>query len=257
MKKNCILFLFLMIINLSVISQNANDYYTTAIGNIKNENYELALTNLNKAVELNPNYKEAYFSRGFVYHTTNKFEQAIKEYNKAVELKFTGVELNYYRGLAYYDLDNYDKALADFNKALETPDNKFILIYMKRADIYYLSKKYDLAIIDFNKITEIAKNDYYSYFLKSAASLKISGDNYSKAVEEIKKIKDKIEESWQKAIASFLTGSISADKFIAEAKNENNKISKALIIINKSLNFMHKGRLPSSPQFEEFVICTL
>jgi antitoxin component YwqK of YwqJK toxin-antitoxin module len=50
-------------------------------------NYSGAAKTLDKAVELNPNFSDAYFHRGTAYFNDFKFDEAIKDYDKAIELE--------------------------------------------------------------------------------------------------------------------------------------------------------------------------
>jgi tetratricopeptide (TPR) repeat protein len=73
-----------------------------------------ALLAFSKAIELNPNNAQVYYTRGFAFANTRKPELAFADFTKAVELKTDYAEANYHRGLVYKDLANQDqlKALA-------------------------------------------------------------------------------------------------------------------------------------------------
>ena len=53
----------------------------------REENYQGAVRTLEKAIELNPNYSDAYFHRGTAYYYDFKFDEAVKDYDKAIELE--------------------------------------------------------------------------------------------------------------------------------------------------------------------------
>lgn len=50
-------------------------------------NYQGSAKTLDKAIELNPNYSDAYFERGTAYFHDFKFDEAIKDYNKALKME--------------------------------------------------------------------------------------------------------------------------------------------------------------------------
>lgn len=50
-------------------------------------NYSGAAKTLDKAIELNPNFSDAYFHRGTAYFNDFKFDEAIRDYDKAIELE--------------------------------------------------------------------------------------------------------------------------------------------------------------------------
>ena len=44
------------------------------------------MSDYNKAIEINPNYAEAYNNRGFIYVQTRRFHSSYVDYNKAIEI---------------------------------------------------------------------------------------------------------------------------------------------------------------------------
>jgi tetratricopeptide (TPR) repeat protein len=69
--------------------------------------------------KIDSNDAAAYNNRGIAYRRLKQYERAIHDYNKAIELnpEFAGAYYN--RGLAYYDLKQYEKEQEDYEKALE------------------------------------------------------------------------------------------------------------------------------------------
>ena len=49
-------------------------------------NFTQAMSDYNKAIEINPNYAEAYNNRGIIYDKQGNFTQAMSDYNKAIEI---------------------------------------------------------------------------------------------------------------------------------------------------------------------------
>jgi PGF-CTERM protein len=72
---------------------------------------------------LNQNYTEAYNNRGAAYYDLKQYERAIEDYSKAIELNpnYVGAYIN--RGVTYYDLKQYERAIEDFDKAIELNPN--------------------------------------------------------------------------------------------------------------------------------------
>ena len=69
---------------------------------------------------------EAYNERGNDYSNLGQYERAIEDYKKAIELNPNDDVAYYYRGIAYYFLNQYERALKDFDKALKiNPNNTF------------------------------------------------------------------------------------------------------------------------------------
>jgi len=90
----------------------------------KQGNYKQALASFEKALELTPNNARVYSNIGTAYYFQKKYEMAIINLNRAIELKPTGQlpgegDYFYNRGAAYKESGKMDLALLDFQKALE------------------------------------------------------------------------------------------------------------------------------------------
>jgi len=78
----------------------------------------------NKALELDPNYVDAWYGKGMALFDSGKYEECITSYEKALELeeRYGGW---YYKGMALHNLKKYEEAVECFDKALEIePDDK-------------------------------------------------------------------------------------------------------------------------------------
>ena len=63
--------------------------------------YDKAIKEYNKAIELNPKYAEAFNNRGLAYRHKGELDRAIKDYNKAIELNPKYAKAFNNRGVAY------------------------------------------------------------------------------------------------------------------------------------------------------------
>ena len=81
--------------------------------------WDKAIAEYNKAIELNPEYSKAYNNRGLAYADKGQYDQAISDYTKAIELSPKLAEAYYNRGIAYRHKGHYDQAISDYTKAIE------------------------------------------------------------------------------------------------------------------------------------------
>ncbi|MCA9891205.1 MAG: tetratricopeptide repeat protein, partial [Anaerolineae bacterium] len=77
-------------------------------------------------------------TRDLAYYELKQYEQAIADYDKAIQLEPQYASAYYNRGLAYYMLNEYDLAIADYEAALKFDPNhenarKFIEISRRKA----------------------------------------------------------------------------------------------------------------------------
>jgi tetratricopeptide (TPR) repeat protein len=165
-------------------SSKDSDYYAELADDYYDKrDFDNALINYTKAINLAPNEAGSYVRRGFIYHYTGEVVKAYDDYNEAVRLdpklkaepyvqcmlydvtadnantgvnictktitEFPSFSLAYYkRGVAYRALENYDAALRDFTKSIEYYPN-FFNSYIYRGLIYVEQNKYGAAISEY------------------------------------------------------------------------------------------------------------
>jgi len=116
-------------------------------------NSAAALADYNKALQLNPKFVEAYRTRAVLYLLDGKGEPAIADYTKIVELK-PGGESYYMRGNSYLELGQDAKAIIDLTKSIEL-DPTYYWAYMQRAKAYRHLNRFKLAQADEAKAAQI------------------------------------------------------------------------------------------------------
>ena len=62
---------------------------------------------------------EAYYNQGNAYEKKGQYNEAISDYTKAIEINPMYADAYYTRGVVYYYKKDYEKALDDFYKAQE------------------------------------------------------------------------------------------------------------------------------------------
>ncbi|MCA2592823.1 MAG: tetratricopeptide repeat protein, partial [Microcystis sp. M31BS1] len=126
------------------------------------QKYELALSDWNKAIDINPNHAVAYVNRGLLYSDLQKYDLALSDYNKAIDINHNLANAYVNRGLLYSDLQKYDLALSDYNKAIDINHN-LANAYNNRGVIYANQQKYELALSDYSKALQLNPNDAGAY----------------------------------------------------------------------------------------------
>ncbi|MBO0804506.1 MAG: tetratricopeptide repeat protein [Nocardiopsaceae bacterium] len=116
--------------------------------------YEDALSDFNRAIELDPERTWAIAQRGELYRIRGRYEEALKDFDRAIEL-----DPDYYwaiasRGQAHQAAGRYDEALTDFDRAIELYPNFQWAIGM-RGRTYEAMGRYGEALADFNRAIEL------------------------------------------------------------------------------------------------------
>ena len=116
--------------------------------------YDQALQNLDRAIELEPKNDGAIANRGQTYRLMERYEEALQDFDRAIELepKNDGAIAN--RGETYRLTERYEEALQDFDRAIElNPTNDWAIA--SRGETYRLMERYQEALQDFDRAIEI------------------------------------------------------------------------------------------------------
>jgi tetratricopeptide (TPR) repeat protein len=146
--------------------------------------YDQAITDYTKAIELDPDYVFAYFYRGLAYADVGEYDQAITDYTKAIELNPNFAATYYFRGLGHADVGEYDQAIIDYTKAIEL-DLDNASTYNSRGFAYNELEEYALAISDFTKAIDLDPNLALAYSNRGWAYSQL--ENYSLALQDFEK----------------------------------------------------------------------
>lgn len=94
-------------------------YRKRADENIARGEFDLAVNDYSKAIELNPKDTSVYMNRGLAHYNKKNYDLATADYDKAIELSPKDSMLYFNRGNSYEKLGNVQKAAVDYQKAFE------------------------------------------------------------------------------------------------------------------------------------------
>ena len=69
-------------------SSDAHYYFRQGIAYYETGQYDNAISDFNKALEINPNYAEAYYNRGIINLRKQEYDKALDDLEKAQSLGF-------------------------------------------------------------------------------------------------------------------------------------------------------------------------
>ena len=128
------------------------------------ENYEGAMEDYNRAIEINPNYFEAYWLRGTLKALLENHSDAIVDFSIAIRLNpnFEASYLN--RGWSKEVLNDYKGALVDYSSAIKIEPSIDGSDYFCRAGVKKHLGDQKGAILDYNKVIETNPSFDVAYF---------------------------------------------------------------------------------------------
>jgi Flp pilus assembly protein TadD len=98
-------------------SYEEDAYYKRGLIFARQGNFSRAISDLNKAITINPNNTSAYINRGAFYAQQGNFTQALSDFSKAIQLNPGYKEVYFNRAVLFCQLKEYDKAWHDVHKA--------------------------------------------------------------------------------------------------------------------------------------------
>jgi tetratricopeptide (TPR) repeat protein len=146
----------------------AEDYLWRGHGRAPGD-FDSKINDYSEAIRLNPDFAEAYKSRGNMYVRKFDLEKALADYEAALKLNPQYPEAYYNRGSVRSELGDADGALADFAEALRfmQPNaeefdeglrytrKQYAVALHNRAQNFFLAGQYNEALADLKKANDI------------------------------------------------------------------------------------------------------
>jgi len=152
--------------NSAVDPSNDIDWFQKGYDAGEAKEYENAIIYYNKAIQLKPDYADAYYNRGNAKYDLKDYTGAIADYNKAIQLNPDDAKAYNNRGGAKNNLKDYTGAIADYNKAIQLKPDYAKYYFNRGGAKYYLKDKYG-ACADYSKAGELGDSDAYETIQKN------------------------------------------------------------------------------------------
>ncbi len=129
----------------------------------RQNNFEQAMKDYNKAIEIAPKYAPAYLNRGNAYSMTNQYDKAMADFDRSISLDPGNYKAYSNKGNAYWMQQRLPEALQAYNKALEIhPENKSTLV--NRGNVLTSLGQYEKALADYHKAIKLYPDYASAYF---------------------------------------------------------------------------------------------
>lgn len=136
----------------------AGIYYNRGLTHVTLQNYGQALVDFGWAIDLDPNYDQAYYNRGLTYYAIQKYEQALIDYGRALDIAPGDAKIYNNRGITYKALQEYKQALINYTQAINL-DPSYAQAYYNRGILYAAIQEYKLALADYGRAIDLNPND--------------------------------------------------------------------------------------------------
>lgn len=176
-----------LIVTTACTENNANHHFRNGSAKLQLKDYQGAILDLNKAIELNPNYREAYYARAVSYGILGKPDQAGVDFDKVIQLDPTYKDA--YLNRAFYVREktgDYTGALQDYNTFLNlNKDGNKAFALNNRGFVKFKMDDPQGALADIQ--SSIALDSTNSYAYKNRALIYISIDSIPLACQDLNK----------------------------------------------------------------------
>jgi tetratricopeptide (TPR) repeat protein len=168
-------------------SQSFEKFFNQGIDLFKEQRFEEATAQLQRARELEPEHPQTYFNLGLICMAQDKYNQASSYFEQAVMHKPDYAKAYLFLGQAATKLNLFDTALQHYNKVLELIPEHYET-YLQIARLFRAQNKTDETIKQYHKAIALQPNNILGIF--DLAYLYTTEENYDEAIPLYKKILD-------------------------------------------------------------------
>ncbi len=165
----------------------AEAYNNRSAAHLMMENYAKAVLDCNWTLELAPHFISAYVNLGIAHTGLRQYAQALKDYAQALQIDPNNIYAFYNRGNTRIWMKDFEGAVQDFNTTIRL-DPEFVAAYVNRGVAYTELKAYEPALVSYSQSIELNPNYVYAFFNR-ANLYRETGHNleaiadYSKVIE--------------------------------------------------------------------------
>ena len=122
-------------------------YIVRSQAHLLKRDFDSAIADCQKVMELNPKTAEPYIIRAIVHSLKGEFDTVIADCEKAIEREPNAADAYVILGMAFGNKNDFDSAIANYTKAIKL-EPKHADVYYERGKAYLNIGEFDLAIAD-------------------------------------------------------------------------------------------------------------
>ena len=171
---------------------------------------------------------DAYCLRGAAYSDLEQYDEALADTSKAVQLAPNSAPLLGCLADVYYRRSQFDRSIAEFSKAISLGSTD-AMIFRERGIARFFAGRFEDAVADLSKTNELADKEARLY---SEMWLVLAERHLGKPIpdELIKRAAAEVQGEWPRAGLAMLTGAISPEdmlKIVNQKKDDERRMALA------------------------------
>lgn len=159
----------------------ADAYRKRGFERLSVRDYQGAIEDYTRALELDPNSAIACNDRGVAFFSLGAQPAAIEDYTKALQLDPNQAAYYFNRAFARFNLKDYRGAIEDYSQVIRLSP-EYTDAYFHRADAYRLLGEYQSAVDDYTQVLQVNSEDPVSYNNRGLARYELG--NRQLAIED-------------------------------------------------------------------------
>ncbi|WP_017316865.1 serine/threonine-protein kinase [Mastigocladopsis repens] len=180
----------------AVNSVNATELYKQANTLYELQRYEDALSVYEKAVNIRPDYAQAWNGQGKTLYEVKEYKEALAAYDKAIQIEPDYLEAWSGRGFTLNKLQRYQEAVASFDKALQL-ENNYPEVWNAKGEALAKLNEYEQAMKSYDKAIEYNKEYYEAWYNKARLLQNLKRyDEAMTAYDKVLELKQDYEKAW-------------------------------------------------------------
>ena len=199
-------FLSIALLPLTSFAQKptAKTFLEIGITNNKNSEFSEAIDEFKRAIELQPDYAEAYYHMGRAYFSLHSYDKAHEAFKNASKHDPKLADAHFSYAVTSYMLGHDKEAIDALKKALNV-DPKHLNAYMKLGNIYLELKEYQDAANTYEKVLKIKSNNAEARYNLGVAYLGL-GKKYISAARSQQNALKKLDNDFATDLAEKIKG---------------------------------------------------
>ena len=165
------IFALLILTSLNTQAQNPKRFFKVGEDFMLAGNYQDAVDQFTRAIDLQPDYDKAYLARADAYEKLGKIREAAQDFDRAATFLDKDQEVFYEAGRLYYELADYEKAIERLDKSISLKRN-YVEPYQVKANVLMAQELYEEALeVAHNALT--LKETTYNFYLRGTVNRKM------------------------------------------------------------------------------------
>ncbi|MFC1523488.1 tetratricopeptide repeat protein [Thermodesulfobacteriota bacterium] len=160
----------------------ARIHHNMAIVYRKLNDHHRAVTEINRALEINPYFSDAYVTLGGIYGLSGFHEKAVQLFFKAIEIDQHNGYAYQNLGTAYDRMNRLDESVRAYETALQKSNADPVKVHNNLGIVYWRMNQYDKSIDEARKALSLDP-DFYDAYITLGITLEDMG-NFPQAVEQ-------------------------------------------------------------------------